>query len=112
MILDSPAVVVFSKVPNHFPASLLQNLGFRHKSSAFTVLLTFVSPLSQTESGSEFTRPKLIISCLGNLAETWNLMFHLTVFNPRFFIQECPQSILFPHNYPKKDYTCIRRPCG
>lgn len=29
MILDSPAVVVFSNVPNHFPASLLQNLGFQ-----------------------------------------------------------------------------------
>lgn len=29
MILDSPAVVVFSKFPNHFPASLLQNLGFQ-----------------------------------------------------------------------------------
>lgn len=50
-----------------------------------------------------------MISCLGNVAETWNLMFHSTVSNPHFFIQECPQSMLFPHNYPKKDYTCIRR---
>lgn len=117
-----PAVVVFSRLRDQFPASSLQNLYsscIQFPSAAIKALcgaaLDFhcLADLCSTSVGdgkspymleSQLERSVLlwgwlIISCLSKAAGKLKLRSHLTVFNACFITGESPQSIVFIHNY-------------